>query len=303
MEISLRYITHFVYATPVWESHNTLRACPTTDNGQQLLDYALRVEPMVPVFTYNDNWGTQVDVFDIPQRHTELVVTASARVHTTAPALPTSGSFAGTADMTYIEDGWLFLQPTRHTRWSEAITTAAKEAMGASTDVVEIARSVQDMVRGTVEYKSGATDIGIDPDVIWKEQVGVCQDFAHLTIAMLRSVGIASRYVSGYFYASDPTWAESSETEEIVVATHAWVEVAVPGWGWWAIDPTNGSPVGERHVKIGHGRDYDDVTPLRGVYYGESDHHLAAEVTMSTARIVSEHVPTVPEAEAMLAQQ
>ena len=109
-------------------------------------NYGLRVDPAVPIFTYQDNWGTQVDVFDIPQRHTELVVTASARVETMAPALPISGPFAGTADMTYIEDGWLFLQPTRHTRWSESITDAAKEAMGASTDVVEIARSVQDLV-------------------------------------------------------------------------------------------------------------------------------------------------------------
>jgi transglutaminase-like putative cysteine protease len=106
-------------------------------------------------------------------------------------------------------------------------------------------------------------------------------------------VGIAARYVSGYFYASDPTNAGASETDEIRVATHAWVEVAVPEWGWWAIDPTNASPVGERHVKIGHGRDYDDVTPLRGVYYGQSDHHLAAEVTMSTTRIVNESVPGV----------
>jgi transglutaminase-like putative cysteine protease len=180
---------------------------------------------------------------------------------------------------------------------------AAKEAMGASTDVVEIARSIQGRVRERVEYRSGATDIGVDLDRIWTDQVGVCQDFAHLTIAMLRSVGIAARYVSGYFYASDPTGASSADTDEIVVATHAWVELAVPEWGWWAIDPTNGSPVGERHVKIGHGRDYDDVTPMRGVYYGESDHHLAAEVTMSTARITLDRVPLVTLGEDALAQQ
>jgi transglutaminase-like putative cysteine protease len=135
------------------------------------------------------------------------------------------------------------------------------------------------------------------------DQVGVCQDFAHLTIAMLHSVGIASRYVSGYFAASDPTNVGSADTDEIVVATHAWVELAVPGWGWWAIDPTNASPVGERHVKIGHGRVYDDVTPLRGVYYGESDHHLAAEVTMSTSHIVRSSVPEVELGPEALLQQ
>lgn len=301
MEISLRYVTHFRYATPVWESHNSLRACPTREDGQTVREYALEIKPDVPVFTYIDNWGTQVDTFDIPQPHTELVVTASARVDTTAPSLPISGPFAGTAEMLYIEDGWRFLQPGRHTSWTPGIESAAKDAMGASTDVVEIAGSIENLVRDTVEYRSGATDIGIDPQRIWSERVGVCQDFAHLTIAMLRSVGIASRYVSGYFYASDPTDHEVADTDEIVVATHAWVELAVPGWGWWGIDPTNASPVGERHIKIGHGRDYDDVTPLRGVYYGESDHHLAAEVTMSTSRILRDAVPAVELSE--LAQQ
>ncbi len=297
MEISLRYVTHFVYADPVWESHNSLRACPKDGEGQTLLDYDLTIEPDVPIFTYTDSWGTRVDIFDVPQQHSELIVTASARVDTTAPALPISGPFGGTADMGYIESNWLHLQASNHTRWGPEIAAAAKDAMGASTDVVEIAESIQDFVRKKVEYRSGATVIGIDLDRIWSEGYGVCQDFAHLTIAMLRSVGIAARYVSGYFYASDPTSINDAETDEIVVATHAWVELAVPGWGWWAVDPTNDSPVGERHVKIGHGRDYDDVTPLRGVYYGESDHRLAAAVTMSTSGIVNETVPDVVMAE------
>jgi len=303
MELSLRYVTHFAYATPVWESHNSLRACPAGIDGQTLLDYVVTVEPDVRVFSYEDNWGTRVDTFDVPQPHDELVITAAARVATTAPALPMSGPLAGTAEMGYIEDGWRFLQATRHTRWGSDIEAAAKGALGVSTDVVEIVSSVQDVVRNKITYEAGATEVGVDLDRVWGDGVGVCQDFAHLTIAMLRSVGIASRYVSGYFYASDPTDSASEDTDEIVVATHAWVEVAVPGWGWWAIDPTNASPVGERHVKIGHGRDYDDVTPLRGVYYGESDHHLAAEVTMSTSRIVNESVPTVELSEEALAQQ
>jgi len=303
VDISLRYVTHFVYTSPVWESHNSLRACPVDGDGQQLVDYQLIIEPSVPVFSYTDSWGTQIDIFDVPQQHSELVVTALARVETMAPALPISGPLAGTADMSYIEDGWLFLQPTRHTRWGDEVAAAAKDALGASTDVIEIANSIQSVVHDRVVYRTGATDIGVDLDRIWEEQVGVCQDFAHLTIAMLRSVGIASRYVSGYFYASDPTDVGSADTDEIVVATHAWVELAVPGWGWWAIDPTNASPVGERHVKIGHGRDYDDVTPLRGVYYGESDHHLAAEVTMSTGRIVRSSVPEVEISAEALAQQ
>jgi transglutaminase-like putative cysteine protease len=303
VEISLRYVTQFVYATPVWESHNSLRARPSDTQGQSLFEYQVTIDPQVPVYSYVDNWGTRVDTFDIPQPHDELLVVASARVGTTAPALPISGPLAGTAEMSYIEDGWLFLQPTRHTRWSDAVASAAKDALGASVDVLEIVDSVEAIVKNHIQYRTGATEIGIDLDLVWAEQVGVCQDFAHLTIAMLRSLGIASRYVSGYFYASDPSAGEVGETDEIVVATHAWVEVAVPGWGWWAIDPTNAAPVGERHVKIGHGRDYDDVTPLRGVYYGESDHQLAAAVTMSTSSIVSRAIPEVTAADEWAIQQ
>lgn len=303
MEISLRYITHFVYSAPVWESHNSLRARPADGDGQSLLDYDLVLDPRVPIFSYEDNWGTHVDIFDIPQEHSELVVTASARVATTAPALPVSGPLAGTAEMSYIEREWRFLQPTRHTHWDDEIATAARTALGASIDVVEIVESIEGVVRSKLEYKSGATEIGEDLSQLWRRGVGVCQDFAHLTIAMLRSVGIGARYVSGYFYASDPTDSETAETDEIVVATHAWVEAAVPGWGWWAIDPTNASPVGERHVKIGHGRDYDDVTPLRGVYYGESEHQLAAEVVMSTSRISGGAVPRVESTGSSLVDQ
>jgi transglutaminase-like putative cysteine protease len=303
VEISLRYVTHFVYTSPVWESHNSLRAKPVHGDGQQLLEYEVSIDPSVPIFSYLDNWGTHVDTFDIPQQHDELVVVAFARVDTTAPYLPISGPLAGTAEMSYIEDGWRFLQPTRHTRWGEEVAAAAKGALGASTDVLEIVDSVEAIVRDRIEYRTGATEIGVDINLLWNERVGVCQDFAHLTIAMLRSLGIASRYVSGYFYASDPSAGEMSETDEILVATHAWVEVAVPGWGWWAIDPTNVGPVGDRHVKIGHGRDYDDVTPLRGVYYGESAHHLAAAVTMSTSRILSRAIPEVAATDEWAAQQ
>jgi transglutaminase-like putative cysteine protease len=180
MELSLRYVTHFVYATPVWESHNSLRACPAGGDGQALLDYVAKVEPDVQVFSYVDNWGTRVDTFDVPQPHDELVITAAARVATTAPPLPMSGPLAGTAEMGYIEDGWRFLQPTRHTRWGSEIEVAAKGALGVSTDVVEIVGSVQDVVRDRVAYGAGATEVGVDLDSVWGERVGVCQDFAHL---------------------------------------------------------------------------------------------------------------------------
>ena len=304
MEISLRYVTHFVYATPVWESHNLLRACPTDGGGQMLLAYEVRVEPYATVFSYTDSWGTRVDVFDVPQAHSELVVTASAHVATTPPDDPAWAPLEAISSQAYRDEMWRFLQPTRHTRWGRDIESAARSVVEGASGIVDATASIEALINDRMDYQSGTTEVGVEVSRVWADGAGVCQDFAHLTIAMLRSVGIAARYVSGYFYASDPTSADADDTDEIVVATHAWVEVAIPGSGWWAVDPTNLSPVGERHVKIGHGRDYDDVTPLRGVYYGESDHRLAAAVSMSTSRIVNETVPVVELGEdALRAQQ
>jgi transglutaminase-like putative cysteine protease len=101
----------------------------------------------------------------------------------------------------------------------------------------------------------------------------------------LRSAGIPARYVSGYLYARDQSVGTAPAEPEIEIQTHAWVEALIPGWGWWSLDPTNPEPVGERHIKIGHGRDYDDVLPLRGVFHGAEEHHLGVRVQISRERL------------------
>ncbi len=151
-------------------------------------------------------------------------------------------------------------------------------------------RAIARLVSKRLYYTPGATVVGTSTEEVWKRVQGVCQDFTHLTIALLRSQGIPSRYVSGYLYAADPASATHEDTEEIVVQTHAWVEAAIPGFGWWAIDPTNDNMVGERHVTIGRGRDYEDVMPLRGVYHGDAEAALSVEVTMAQA-VVSDRIP------------
>ena len=289
MHLGLRYVTRFRYSGPVWESHNALRACPAEDERQRLHSYAVEVTPGAPVFTYRDRWGTRVDTFGILEPHHELVVAAEARVETD-PVTPPDDVPLARLDDGYREAHWIYLQPTRHARSDTGLAGAARDAVSGIGGVVEAVRAVERCVHDAIEYRPGATSIGDDVAAIWASGAGVCQDFAHVTSAMLRALGIGARYVSGYFYAADS--ADGSAPDgEIVVATHAWVEAAIPGGGWWPIDPTNRSPVGERHVKIGHGRDYDDVTPLRGVYYGETEHSLAAEVTMAPGSIVRRIVP------------
>ena len=301
MHLDIRYVTHFVYPTPVWESQNSVRACPIDGDTQELISYALDVEPDSECQWYVDRWGTRVDTFGVVDPHTELIVTATASVETTQPAAPVGG--ATLLDL-YEEnrDGrlWMFLRTSRHTEWAGPIVDIAGQIVADSEDLVSAVRDITATVNRRLEYQPGATAIGVTPDVVWAQQAGVCQDYSHVMIAMLRSQGIPARYVSGYFYATDVAGGATPETSEITVQTHAWVEAWVPGFGWWALDPTNDQVAGERHVVVGQGRDYDDVLPMRGVYYGDTDHVLAAHVVMSIAGLGAR---TVPEIDPEIRQQ
>ena len=292
MHLELRYVTRFVYPSEVWDSHNALRARPVDDEFQSVSDYHVRVEPSARIFTYTDSWGTEVNTFSITAPHDELLVEATAVVDTKERPAPPDIPAAGFADSSFRESCWLFLQPSAHVAWTPEIRSAAT----AITDGVDDARTRVDAIVGFVhdrlEYRPGTTEVGTQVTEIWDGEGGVCQDFSHLTIGLLRSVGIPARYVSGYLYAADPSESDPHDEDEIVVQTHAWVEARLPGWGWWAVDPTNHTHVGERHVTIGRGRDYEDVMPLRGVYHGDSEATLAVEVTMGH-RIVS--VDRLPE--------
>lgn len=293
MLISIRYVTHFVYPTPVWESHNLLRASPTDDAFQEVHKYEVTTTPASRVLSYIDGWGTRVDAFGITQPHSELIVEVETVVGTLARSR--SIQAAGPVDDAYAASHWMYLQPSPHTRWEPALERQAAKMAGSVGDPIEKVDRLEQAIRDRLEYRPGSTHVGTTVGEVWKSQAGVCQDFAHVLIALCRSIGIAARYVSGYFYAADPTAAEVSDENEITAQTHAWVEVAIPGNGWWAIDPTNPGAVGERHVVIGRGRDYDDVTPLRGVYFGDTSHILAAHVRMSAGSITARDLPVVDQ--------
>lgn len=293
MKLHIRYVTAFAYADPVWNSHNVLRACPLTDNHQNLVSYELHVEPRASISTYLDRWGTRVDAFSVRQPHTSLVLTAESVVDTLQRPHPEPAPRSQLDDERFRADHWLYLQRSGHTRAGGAVTEAAREAVAAASTVPEMVHAIDGLVHTAMDYRPGATVIGVDVDSVYDTRAGVCQDFSHLAIAMLRAVGVPARYVSGYFYAADATTGDSPVGEPITVQTHAWVEAAVPNAGWLAIDPTNPAPVDERHVVIGRGRDYDDVTPLRGVYSGRSEASLSVEVSMVAGTLGPRPLPVV----------
>lgn len=293
MRLHIRYVTMFAYGDEVWNSHNILRACPVTDDRQRATSYNVYIEPVASIRSHTDFWGTRVDSFSVRQPHDRLVVQAESFVDTEPPVELPDVTVDSLADKNLQSRHWMYLQPTTHTTWSERVATAAAGAAVGATTVREIVEQVGLFVYDSLKYSPGATEIGVSVDEVWEARAGVCQDFAHLTVAMLRSLGVPARYVSGYFYASDPSVADTPLDEPISVQTHAWVEAAIPGNGWLALDPTNGARIGERHVVIGRGRDYDDVTPLRGVYSGRTDAEVTVEVAMTSGSLGPRHLPVV----------
>lgn len=284
MRLEIRYVNEFSYHEPAWESHNLLRACPADISPQRLLDYRVEVTPSARIHSYTDYWGTKVDEFGIVEPHTLLRVVAESTVETSEPPAPERGS---DLDALHAVRGELstYLRPSPHATWDDLIEEQARDAVTGISDVADASLAISSAVTKSLDYVPGATYVGVDVTEVLSQGKGVCQDFAHLGIAMYRSVGIPARYVSGYLYAADQTRAVAPDEAELNVQTHAWIEVFVPDHGWWALDPTNNQIAGELHVKIGHGRDYEDVMPLRGVYHGGADHDLGVHVQISRERL------------------
>lgn len=266
----ITYRTSISYDDVVRASQNEVRACPASDEHQAVLAYDLSVHPSARVLSHTDYWGTRVDAFGVREPHVALEIVATAAVEVAPrPRLTASPRRADLLDPTFHDAHREHLARSRHVDWgAEVAATAERLVAAAGDDVVDAVLAVHRFVHTSLEYTPGATYIGVDVDRVMADARGVCQDYSHLAIALCRAAGIPARYVSGYFFAASDASGDDAAGDEVEVQTHAWFEAAIPGWGWWALDPTNGQHVHRRHIKIGHGRDYDDVPPIRGVYSG-----------------------------------
>jgi transglutaminase-like putative cysteine protease len=273
------HTTQVSYSAPVRASFNEARMTPLTIPAQVTLESRVTAGPGVPVWTYCDYWGTFVSVFDITDPHESLVVRAQATVETghgltdAAPApLPWAELRAQTSSGRLLE----FLMPTPLTTVTPDVAAAVVDAV-RDADPAEAATEIASRVRSQVSYMAGATGVRTNAQEAWDQGQGVCQDMAHLTVALLREAGLPARYVSGYLHA-DPS-AEPGQT--VVGESHAWVEY----WAgsWLPCDPTSGAPVRERHVVVARGRDYTDIPPLKGIYHGAPTSSL--DVTVEVTRL------------------
>ena len=287
MRFDIRYRTTFAYDALVRESQNELRACPISDDAQQLVSYRVWTNPSARVLSFNDCWGTRVDAFGVRDPHIELEVNAEASVETRhRPLLTVAPRDESLQDPGFVDSHIDFLGRSRHVDWGGGVREAADHAMSlAGPGVVSQVLAVHRSVGASLLYSPGSTAIGIEVEEVLARRSGVCQDFAHLAVAMCRAIEIPARYVSGYLFTVDDSTGIDTEADAVRVQTHAWFEAAIPGFGWLALDPTNQQEVGLRHVKIGHGRDYDDVPPLRGVFSGTAKPEV--EVTVDIRRMAA----------------
>lgn len=270
MRYSIRHVTRFTYQSPVTESVMEARMQPRTDDDQRCLQFSLTTTPDARVMMYRDHDGNTVHHFDIPARHSRLTVTADALVE----CLPRSplphrlgpGAWATLDGMATSGEAYEFLSPSTFVTSSPALEALRTEiGLNRGNDPLVMVRRLMGEVYARFEYSPRSTRVDSPIDEALEARRGVCQDFAHIFLALVRPLGVPARYVSGYLFRDEGSSDRSTDG-----ATHAWVEVLLPDLGWIGFDPTNNLLAEDRHVRVAIGRDYADVPPTRGVYKGEA---------------------------------
>lgn len=262
--LRIKHITGFQYDGEVTASYNEARMLPVSAEGQLVLYSNLEILPISSNHSYVDYWGTRVSSFEIVTPHSQLSLTATSLVEVRPREHPVhSLTWETLADK--IETATEFveqLEQTPRTAPPADVVQLARDLVATAETPCDAALAICTAIGDAIEYMSGVTGVHTTAAEAWAQKKGVCQDITHLALGALRSVGIPARYVSGYLHPRPD--AEIGQT--VAGESHAWVE-----WfcgEWRGFDPTNLIDIGDRHVTVGRGRDYNDVAPLRGVYAG-----------------------------------
>jgi transglutaminase-like putative cysteine protease len=280
MAYSVRHITSFRYEPAVRESVMEVRMQPRTDFRQRCLSFSLDITPRANMMVYRDFYGNAVHHFDIPERHKLIEITAQAIVDV-LPARVLRPDLAGNweeLDARVAEsDYWEMTLPSQYAAPTELLAKLVAELdLRRRGNPLELLQELNTKLYDLFDYVPNSTKVDSPIDDALKARRGVCQDFAHIMITLVRQLRIPCRYVSGYLFHEDQAHDRSPAG-----ATHAWVEAYLGELGWVAFDPTNNLPGCERHVRVAVGRDYADVPPTRGVYKGEAESELRVMVAVS----------------------
>ena len=284
----IRHVTRYTYPAPVADSANQIMLYPLNDAQQRVLRQTVSISGKPAVELFADYFGNTVGTFTVIAPHRELIIDSSLEVQTEAAAIPPDGGGAAaqwerireiSRAFPYLD----FLTPSRSTSRKE-ILEVARAALLPARSPLEVINDLSAYVHEHLQYRKGVTTVETSVDEVWNLKAGVCQDFAHLLLFMLRGAGIPARYVSGYVCPKNHDMRGEG-------ATHAWVEAFIPDFGWLGIDPTNNSLVGERHVRLAVGRGFSDCTPVKGTYKGSGQHTLEVSVVIENGFQSDEALP------------
>ncbi len=267
------HVTRFVYAAPARASYNEVRKIPVTTAFQTALDARVVTTPTAPQYTYWDYWGTQVVAFNVDGAHDRLVVQGTSLVETHPPAERPEVAWEeiDAASERLAE----YLVPTYYTAANDTLRAAAADIRGGAPSPVDAVTAAVHLAYGSISYVKGVTHVHSPAIEAFEAGSGVCQDFAHLALTLLRVMGVPARYVSGYLHPDEEAALGVTRDAE----SHAWIEA----WAgrWWSLDPTNDSEVGLRHIVVARGRDYGDVPPMRGIYAGSAEQDTSVSVSIT----------------------
>ncbi len=285
MKYTIRHLTRYDYSDLIRESVMEVRKQPRSDGNQHCYRFTLTVEPSARVFQFEDYQGNIVHHFDIPKAHRRLIITAEGLVEVNLPpALPELLPVSAWEDLDVaISDDsfWDLLMPSYYIQPSDMLEMLAEELdlMARRDDPLSLLREVNAAVYDSFDYLPSTTTVDLPAEHALEQRSGVCQDFAHIMIALLRQyLRIPCRYVSGYLYTGEDNHDRSAED-----ASHAWVEAWLPDLGWIGFDPTNNLIAADRHIRVAVGRDYADVPPTHGIFRGEAESELSVGVQVKIA--------------------
>lgn len=283
MHLSINHVTKFRYSAPITESIMELRMQPLTEGPQRCLKFDLNLKPAARAAAYRDHLGNAVHHFDIPGRHTQLVINTNSIIETLPRDEPPQSLAPDAWDAldAIVEGGdyWDMLMPSNFARPTPALLDFARELdLQRRDDPLTLLRELNKAIYNAFDYVPQSTSADSPIDEALATRKGVCQDYSHIMIALARELRVPCRYVSGYLFHRVEYHDRSAQD-----ATHAWVEALLPELGWVGFDPTNDLLAGQRHIRVAVGRDYSDVPPTRGVFKGTAESELSVAVQVKPA--------------------
>jgi transglutaminase-like putative cysteine protease len=290
MKLHVVHRTRFKYATPVRDSFNEARLRPPDTGGQACHQFLLRVLPASRLSHYFDFYANYVHLFEIAEPHGELTAEATSTVTTAeGPGVPPEATPAPLNEIDQcarLDRCYDFLRSSTYVDVDLELWRLALDVADGRTDAWQAAQAIMRHIHHEFLYRPASTHVHTHMREVLRQKAGVCQDFAHVMVGLCRALKIPARYVSGYLYTGPAEDLKGAQ------ASHAWVEVYLPGPGWCGLDPTNNRPVDGHYVKVAIGRDYADVSPLKGTYRGTGRREMSVDVFVTRLDDESARAPT-----------